>query len=49
MAIEERTEASAGTEVSPPDVIGSAIFFIAVAIVFANVLWQYGRQPKGAV
>jgi spermidine/putrescine transport system permease protein len=31
------------------NVIGSAIFFIAVAIMLANVLWQYRRQPKGAV
>jgi spermidine/putrescine transport system permease protein len=30
------------------NVIGSAIFFIAVAIMLANVLWQYRRQPKGA-
>jgi spermidine/putrescine transport system permease protein len=34
----------------PPqiNVIGSAIFFIAVAFMLANVLWQR-RQPKGAV
>jgi spermidine/putrescine transport system permease protein len=31
------------------NVIGSAIFFIAVAIMLANVLWTYRRQPKGAV
>jgi spermidine/putrescine transport system permease protein len=31
------------------NVIGSAIFFIAVAIMLVNVLWQYRRQPKGAV
>jgi spermidine/putrescine transport system permease protein len=31
------------------NVIGSAIFFIAVALMVANVLWQYSRQPKGAV
>jgi spermidine/putrescine transport system permease protein len=31
------------------NVIGSAIFFIAVAIMLANVLVQYRRQPKGAV
>jgi spermidine/putrescine transport system permease protein len=31
------------------NVIGSAIFFIAVGIMVANVLWQYRRQPKGAV
>jgi len=35
----------------PPqiNVIGSAIFFIAVAVMLANVLWQWRRQPKGAV
>jgi len=35
----------------PPqiNVIGSAIFFIAVAVMLANVLVQYRRQPKGAV
>jgi spermidine/putrescine transport system permease protein len=35
----------------PPqiNVIGSAIFFIAVAFMLANVLWQWRRQPKGAV
>jgi ABC-type spermidine/putrescine transport system permease subunit II len=35
----------------PPqiNVIGSAIFFFAVALMLANVLWQWRRQPKGAV
>jgi spermidine/putrescine transport system permease protein len=35
----------------PPqiNVIGSAIFFIAIAFMLANVLWQWRRQPKGAV
>jgi spermidine/putrescine transport system permease protein len=35
----------------PPqiNVIGSAIFFIAVTLMFANVLWQRRGQPKGAV
>jgi spermidine/putrescine transport system permease protein len=31
------------------NVIGSAIFFIAVAVMLASVLWQFRRQPKGAV
>ena len=35
----------------PPqiNVIGSAIFFAAVLLMLANVLWQWRRQPKGAV
>ena len=35
----------------PPQIIvvGSAIFFIAVAVMLVNVLWQLRRQPKGAV
>jgi spermidine/putrescine transport system permease protein len=35
----------------PPqiNVVGSAIFFIAVAVMLVNVLWQLRRQPKGAV
>jgi len=35
----------------PPqiNVIGSAIFFIAIAVMLANVAWQWRRQPKGAV
>ncbi|HEX5469688.1 MAG TPA: ABC transporter permease [Gaiellaceae bacterium] len=35
----------------PPqiNVIGSAIFFIAIAVMVANVAWQWRRQPKGAV
>src|SRR5215213_9954035 len=35
----------------PPqiNVIGSAIFFIAVFLMLANVLWQWRRQPKGAM
>ena len=35
----------------PPqiNVIGSAIFFIAIALMLANILWQWRRQPKGAV
>ncbi|MEO8291094.1 MAG: ABC transporter permease [Gaiellaceae bacterium] len=34
----------------PPqiNVIGSAIFFIAVALMLGNVVWQRTRQPKGA-
>jgi spermidine/putrescine transport system permease protein len=41
---------AARTEISPAiNVIGSAIFFIAVAVMLANVLWQWRRQPKGAV
>ena len=35
----------------PPqiNVIGSAIFFAAVLLMLANILWQWRRQPKGAV
>jgi spermidine/putrescine transport system permease protein len=35
----------------PPqiNVIGSAIFFAAIFLMLANVLWQRRRQPKGAV
>jgi spermidine/putrescine transport system permease protein len=35
----------------PPqiNVIGSAIFFAAIFLMLANVLWQRTRQPKGAV
>jgi spermidine/putrescine transport system permease protein len=41
---------AARTEISPAiNVIGSAIFFIAIAIMLVNVLWQWRRQPKGAV
>ena len=31
------------------NVIGSAIFFIAVLIMLANVAFQWRSQPKGAV
>jgi spermidine/putrescine transport system permease protein len=36
--------------VVPPqiNVIGSAIFLIAVGLMFANVLWQRRGSPKGA-
>ena len=41
---------AARTEISPAiNVIGSAIFAIAIAIMLVNVLWQWRRQPKGAV
>jgi spermidine/putrescine transport system permease protein len=35
----------------PPqiNVIGSAIFLIAIVFMLANILFQRGRQPKGAV
>jgi hypothetical protein len=35
----------------PPqiNVIGSAIFAVAIVIMLANVLFQWRRQPKGAV
>jgi spermidine/putrescine transport system permease protein len=35
----------------PPqiNVIGSAIFFAALLLMLANILWQWRRQPKGAV
>jgi hypothetical protein len=35
----------------PPqiNVIGSAIFFVAVFLMLANVALQWRRQPKGAV
>jgi spermidine/putrescine transport system permease protein len=41
---------AARTEIAPQiNVIGSAIFFIAVAIMLINVAFQWRRQPKGAV
>jgi spermidine/putrescine transport system permease protein len=41
---------AARTELAPQiNVIGSAIFFIAVFIMLANVAFQWRRQPKGAV
>jgi spermidine/putrescine transport system permease protein len=41
---------AARVEIPPQiNVIGSAIFFAAVLLMLANVLWQRRRQPKGAV
>jgi spermidine/putrescine transport system permease protein len=41
---------AARVEIPPQiNVIGSAIFFAAVLLMLANVLWQWRRQPKGAV
>jgi spermidine/putrescine transport system permease protein len=41
---------AARTELAPQvNVIGSAIFFIAVLIMLVNVAFQWRRQPKGAV
>jgi spermidine/putrescine transport system permease protein len=41
---------AARTELAPQiNVIGSALFFIAVFIMLANVAFQWRRQPKGAV
>jgi ABC-type spermidine/putrescine transport system permease subunit II len=41
---------AARTEIAPQiNVIGSAIFFIAVVLMLANILLQWRRQPKGAV
>jgi spermidine/putrescine transport system permease protein len=41
---------AARTELAPQvNVIGSAIFFIAVFLMLANVAFQWRRQPKGAV
>jgi spermidine/putrescine transport system permease protein len=41
---------AARTEIAPQiNVIGSAIFFVAVAIMLANVALQWRRTPKGAV
>jgi spermidine/putrescine transport system permease protein len=40
---------AARTELAPQvNVIGSAIFFIAVLIMLANVAFQWRREPKGA-
>jgi spermidine/putrescine transport system permease protein len=40
---------AARTEIAPQiNVIGSAIFFIAVLLMLANVAFQWRRQPKGA-
>jgi spermidine/putrescine transport system permease protein len=40
---------AARTEIAPQiNVIGSAIFFIAVVLMLANVAFQWRRQPKGA-
>jgi spermidine/putrescine transport system permease protein len=41
---------AARTELAPQvNVIGSAIFFIAVALMLINIAFQWRRQPKGAV
>jgi len=41
---------AARTEISPQiNVIGSAIFLIAVVFMLVNVMWQRRREPKGAL